>query len=64
MYEQCEQYMIDSKSIQTQETAVSKQYQELLERISHRYFEGQAQAVRSVNESIVETNWNIGKYIV
>jgi len=39
-------------------------YQELLERISHRYVEGQAQAVRSVNEIIVETNWQIGKYIV
>ena len=39
-------------------------YQELLERISHRYVEGQAQAVRSVNETIVETNWQIGKYIV
>ena len=43
---------------------ISKSYQELLERISHRYAEGQAQAVRSVNEIIVETNWQIGKYIV
>jgi predicted nuclease of restriction endonuclease-like (RecB) superfamily len=41
-----------------------KPYQELIERISRRYVEGQAQAVRSVNESIVETNWEIGKYIV
>ena len=39
-------------------------YQELLERISQRYVEGQAQAVRSVNEAIVETNWQIGQYIV
>jgi len=39
-------------------------YQELLERISHRFVEGQAQAVRSVNAIIVETNWQIGKYIV
>ena len=39
-------------------------YQALLERISHRYVEGQAQAVRSVNEAIVETNWQIGQYIV
>ncbi|MCL2304068.1 MAG: PDDEXK nuclease domain-containing protein [Planctomycetaceae bacterium] len=40
------------------------EYQALLERISHRYVEGQAQAVRSVNEAIVETNWQIGQYIV
>jgi predicted nuclease of restriction endonuclease-like (RecB) superfamily len=42
----------------------SKQYKELLNRISTRYIEGQAQAVRSVNSIIIETNWNIGKYIV
>jgi predicted nuclease of restriction endonuclease-like (RecB) superfamily len=36
----------------------------LLERISRRYVEGQAQAVRSVNEVIIETNWSIGQYIV
>jgi len=39
-------------------------YQELLERISKRYIEGQAQAIRSVNEAMIETNWNIGQYIV
>jgi predicted nuclease of restriction endonuclease-like (RecB) superfamily len=50
--------------IQKQEAGISKSYQELLERISHRYEEGQAQAIRSVNEMIVETNWQIGKYIV
>ncbi|MDR2473903.1 MAG: PDDEXK nuclease domain-containing protein [Tannerella sp.] len=42
----------------------SRQYTQLLERISQRYVEGQAQAVRSVNETLLETNWNIGKYIV
>ena len=40
------------------------EYQDLLDRISHRYVAGQAQAVRSVNEAIVETNWQIGQYIV
>jgi predicted nuclease of restriction endonuclease-like (RecB) superfamily len=45
-------------------TEIVKPYQELLERISSRYVEGQAQAVRSVNESIIDTNWQIGKYIV
>ena len=39
-------------------------YKELLERISSRYIQGQAQAIRSVNQSLIETNWNIGKYIV
>ncbi|MDR1021723.1 MAG: PDDEXK nuclease domain-containing protein [Prevotellaceae bacterium] len=46
------------------ESEISKPYRELLERISQRYAEGQAQAVRSVNEAIVETNWHIGQYIV
>jgi hypothetical protein len=50
--------------IQTRETNQSKTYRELLERISQRYVEGQAHAVRSVNEAIVETNWHIGRYIV
>ena len=39
-------------------------YQELLKQISNRYIQGQAQAIRSVNEILIETNWNIGKYIV
>lgn len=50
--------------IQIKEANHSKPYRELLERISQRYIEGQAQAVRSVNEAIVETNWHIGQYIV
>ncbi|MDR3337762.1 MAG: PDDEXK nuclease domain-containing protein, partial [Treponema sp.] len=32
--------------------------------ISEKYIEGQAQAVRSVNSIIIDTNWNIGKHIV
>ena len=39
-------------------------YEVLLDKISQRYIEGQAQAIRSVNESIVSTNWDIGRYIV
>jgi len=50
--------------IQIRETDNTKPYRELIERISRRYVEGQAQAVRSVNEAMVETNWQIGKYIV
>ena len=51
-------------NIKRRETATAKPYRELLDRISRRYLAGQAQAVRSVNEIIVETNWQIGKYIV
>jgi len=47
-----------------QETEILKPYHALLERISQRYIEGQAQAIRSINIAIVETNWQIGKYIV
>ncbi len=43
---------------------LNPEYKDLLDRISHRYVEGQAQAIRSVNEFLVDTNWNIGKYIV
>ena len=50
--------------IQKRETAIAKPYRELLERISQRYADGQAHAVRSINDIMVETNWQIGKYIV
>jgi len=39
-------------------------YQELLEQISNRYIQGQAQAIRFVNEVLVVTNWNTGRYTV
>jgi len=39
-------------------------YQTLLNKISQRYVQGQTQAVSSINEIIINTNWNIGKYIV
>jgi predicted nuclease of restriction endonuclease-like (RecB) superfamily len=50
--------------IQRVEIDNSLPYRELLERISLKYEEGQSQAIRSVNEAIIETNWNIGQYIV
>lgn len=50
--------------IQKIENNNSEAYLELVKRISQRYIVGQAQAVRSVNEAIIETNWNIGQYIV
>jgi predicted nuclease of restriction endonuclease-like (RecB) superfamily len=55
---------ISIMELQGRETNHEKPYRELLERISRKYAEGQAQAVRSVNEAIVETNWYIGQYIV
>lgn len=42
----------------------NEEYQKLIERISQRHIKGQAQAIRSVNESIIDTNWDIGKYII
>ncbi len=39
-------------------------YQSLIDRISQKYEEGRAQVVRSINEAMINTNWNIGKYIV
>ena len=56
--------MLEHKNILKQKTEILKPYQALLERISQRYIEGQAQAIRSINKAIVETNWQIGKYIV
>jgi predicted nuclease of restriction endonuclease-like (RecB) superfamily len=53
-----------AEAVQKVELEAFDPYLELLGRISNKYREGQAQAVRSVNEKIVETNWNIGKYIV
>jgi len=50
--------------IQKREIDNFKLYQELIERISRRYVEGQVQAVRSVNKAINETYWEIGQYVV
>ena len=48
----------------TLETLKVLSYEQLLNRISQRYISGQAQAIRSVNETLIDTNWDIGKYIV
>jgi len=56
--------MLEQKNMLKQEMEILKPYHALLERISQRYIEGQAQAIRSINIAIVETNWQIGKYIV
>ena len=39
-------------------------YQSLLNKISKRYIDGQVEAISSINEGIVRTNWDIGRYIV
>ena len=39
-------------------------YDQLLNNISRRYIKGQSNAIQAVNESIIDTNWDIGRYIV
>jgi predicted nuclease of restriction endonuclease-like (RecB) superfamily len=39
-------------------------YNQLIDRISQRYAKGKSLAFQAVNESIIDTNWDIGKYIV
>jgi predicted nuclease of restriction endonuclease-like (RecB) superfamily len=39
-------------------------YDQLLNKISRRYVKGQSAAIQAVNESIIDTNWDIGRYIV
>ena len=56
--------VVRTLTVSKREAEIAKPYRELLDRISQRYVEGQAQAVRAVNEIIVETHWQIGKYIV
>ena len=46
------------------EKSTQKHYRILLNKISQRYIEGQAQAIRAVNENIIITNWDIGRYII
>ena len=46
------------------EKSSQKQYQTLLNKISQRYIKGQTHAVLSINENIINTNWNIVKYII
>ena len=43
---------------------IDSDYQSLLDDISEQYTQGRARAIQSINTTIVETNWNIGKYIV
>ena len=43
---------------------IDQSYQLLLDDISEQYAQGRARAIKSINTTIVETNWNIGKYIV
>jgi hypothetical protein len=39
-------------------------YDQFLDNISQRYIKGQSAAIRAVNENIIDTNWDIGRYIV
>jgi len=57
-------FIAKKMNFQQYKPEISKPYKDLLERISRRFVVGQAQAVRSVNEAIIGTNWEIGKYII
>jgi RNA:NAD 2'-phosphotransferase (TPT1/KptA family) len=39
-------------------------YDQLLNNISQRYIKGQSSAIQAVNQNIIDTNWDIGRYIV
>lgn len=43
---------------------ISEQYKALVQQISTTYIEGNKKAVRSVNNTMVETYWQIGQYII
>ena len=43
---------------------INKSYQNLLNKIYQCYIEDQTHVILSVNQSIINTNWNIEKYIV
>lgn len=45
-------------------TKTDKNYQSLLSHISDTYTQGQQKAIIAVNAHLVDTYWNIGKYIV
>jgi predicted nuclease of restriction endonuclease-like (RecB) superfamily len=40
------------------------EYNQLIEKISQKFVQGRGQALSLVNQVLVETNWNIGRYIV
>ena len=42
----------------------NKNYQQLIQRISETYADGQQKAVQAVNTHLLETYWQIGQYIV
>lgn len=46
------------------ELSTTDGYNELLERISRIYTQGQASALRTVNSQLVETYWQVGRHIV
>ena len=42
----------------------NKEYKELLNKISKNYIKARQRAFKAINEELVLSNWNIGKYIV
>ena len=48
----------------SQPVSDNAEYQDLLQNIGTALNKGRQKAVNQVNQAIVETNWNIGRYIV
>jgi hypothetical protein len=53
-----------SKSREITDATDDPRYQQLLQRISDTYVEGQRLAFQAVNEHLTATNWRIGRHIV
>lgn len=53
-----------SKSREITDPTDDPRYQQLLQRISDTYVEGQRLAFQAVNEHLTATNWQIGRHIV
>lgn len=53
-----------SKAGEMADPSSDPQYQQLLDRISATYVEGQRHAYQAVNEHLTATNWRIGQHII
>jgi predicted nuclease of restriction endonuclease-like (RecB) superfamily len=55
---------VQKKINRSVEKSSKSPYTQLLNRISQRYNKGKSSSFQAVNECILDTNWDIGKYIV
>jgi hypothetical protein len=61
---EAERYEMQGTINKSVEKSPKSSYTQLLNRISQRYTKGKSIAFQAVNECIIDTNWDIGKYIV